>query len=169
MSETSQQGTVAYDIVDNVAWVRFNRPDKRNCMSPTLNREMMEVLDTLEYRDDVGVLVLSGEGTSWSAGMDLKEYFRESATKGLEGTRRAQREFWSTRTSPAANTTIPPGPGIGPTTGVSASSTNPVIISATRTIGWRLRSVTPRMWAACMTRATRSGARLPRVDASAGR
>ncbi|WP_442680028.1 p-hydroxycinnamoyl CoA hydratase/lyase [Sphingomonas sp. ASY06-1R] len=94
MSETSQQGTVAYDIVDNVAWVRFNRPEKRNCMSPTLNREMMDVLDALEYRDDVGVLVLSGEGTSWSAGMDLKEYFRENEAKGLGATRGAQREAY---------------------------------------------------------------------------
>ncbi|MDB5673685.1 MAG: p-hydroxycinnamoyl CoA hydratase/lyase, partial [Sphingomonas bacterium] len=84
----------AYDIVDRIAWVKFNRPDKRNCMSPTLNREMMEVLDALEFRDDVGVLVLTGEGTAWSAGMDLKEYFRETEAKGLGATRQAQRESY---------------------------------------------------------------------------
>ena len=94
MTETSANGTVAYDIVDRIAWVRFNRPDKRNCMSPTLNRDMMAVLDALEYRDDVGVLVLSGEGTAWSAGMDLKEYFRETEAKGLGATRQAQRESY---------------------------------------------------------------------------
>ena len=44
---------------------------------------MMAVLDELEFRDDVGVLVLTGEGTAWSAGMDLKEYFRETEAKGL--------------------------------------------------------------------------------------
>ncbi len=91
---TSPHGTVAYDIVDRIAWVRFNRPDKRNCMNPTLNREMMEVLDALEFRDDVGVLVLSGEGTAWSAGMDLKEYFRETEAKGLGASRQAQRESY---------------------------------------------------------------------------
>jgi trans-feruloyl-CoA hydratase/vanillin synthase len=94
MTETSLNGVVAYDIVDRIAWVRFNRPEKRNCMSPTLNRDMGEVLDLLEYRDDVGVLVLSGEGTSWSAGMDLKEYFRETEAKGLGATRQAQREAY---------------------------------------------------------------------------
>jgi len=94
MTETSPNGTVAYDIIDRVAWVRFNRPDKRNCMSPTLNREMTEALDALEYRDDVGVLVLSGEGTAWSAGMDLKEYFRETEAQGLGATRQAQRESY---------------------------------------------------------------------------
>ena len=58
MSETSSNGVVAYDVVDRIALVRFNRPDKRNAMSPTLNRDMMEVLDLLEFRDDVGVLDL---------------------------------------------------------------------------------------------------------------
>jgi trans-feruloyl-CoA hydratase/vanillin synthase len=94
MTTTSPLGTVAYDIVDRIAWVRFNRPDKRNCMNPTLNREMMEVLDSLEFRDDVGVLVLSGEGSAWSAGMDLKEYFRETEAKGLGASRQAQRESY---------------------------------------------------------------------------
>src|SRR5258706_6341478 len=95
MTTTSPQGTVAYDVIDNIAWVKFNRPDKRNCMSPTLNREMMEVLDALEFRDDVGVLVLSGEGAAWSAGMDLKEYFRESEAQGLKGVRHSQREAYA--------------------------------------------------------------------------
>jgi trans-feruloyl-CoA hydratase/vanillin synthase len=94
MTDTSPQGTVAYDVIDNIAWVKFNRPDKRNCMSPTLNREMMAVLDALEFRDDVGVLVLTGEGSAWSAGMDLKEYFRETEAKGLAATRNAQREAY---------------------------------------------------------------------------
>ncbi|TGV64677.1 p-hydroxycinnamoyl CoA hydratase/lyase, partial [Mesorhizobium sp. M00.F.Ca.ET.158.01.1.1] len=57
---------VAFDVENGIAWVRFNRPDKRNCMNPPLNRRMMEVLDALEFRDDVGVLVLSGEGSAWS-------------------------------------------------------------------------------------------------------
>lgn len=86
--------TVAFDVIDRIAWVRFDRPDKRNCMSPTLNREMGEVLDELEHRDDVGVLVLSGEGSAWSAGMDLKEYFRETEAKGLGAVRRAQRDAY---------------------------------------------------------------------------
>ncbi|GAA0746378.1 p-hydroxycinnamoyl CoA hydratase/lyase [Sphingomonas sp. ABOLD] len=94
MTDPIQDATVAYDVIDGIAWVRFNRPDKRNCMSPRLNRRMMEVLDELEYRDDVGVLVLSGEGTAWSAGMDLKEYFRENEVKGLGATRGAQREAY---------------------------------------------------------------------------
>jgi len=91
---TTTEDPVAYTVENGIAWVRFNRPTKRNAQSPALNRRMAEVLDELEFRQDVGVLVLTGEGTAWSAGMDLKEYFRESAGKGLEGTRRAQRDAY---------------------------------------------------------------------------
>ncbi|MGE4410258.1 MAG: p-hydroxycinnamoyl CoA hydratase/lyase [Sphingobium sp.] len=93
-AQRSEQDTVAFEVKDGIAWVSFNRPEKRNCMSPALNRQMMRVLDELEYRDDVGVLVLTGEGTSWSAGMDLQEYFRENEAKGLGATRQAQREAY---------------------------------------------------------------------------
>ncbi|MCM2131939.1 p-hydroxycinnamoyl CoA hydratase/lyase [Larsenimonas rhizosphaerae] len=89
-----QNELVTCDIKDRVAWVRFNRPEKRNAMSPALNREMMEVLDELEFNDDVGVLVLGGEGSAWTAGMDLKEYFRETEREGLKGVRRSQRESY---------------------------------------------------------------------------
>lgn len=93
--DPTELATVSYDVRDGVAWVKLNRPDKRNCMSPKLNRQMLRVLDALEYRDDFAVLVLSGEGSSWSAGMDLKEYFRESEAEGMAGIRRSQREAYS--------------------------------------------------------------------------
>jgi trans-feruloyl-CoA hydratase/vanillin synthase len=87
--------TVRYEIEDGVAWVYFNRPDKRNCMSPKLNRQMLKVLNELEFRDDVQVLVLTGEGNSWSAGMDLLEYFRMAEQEGLQAVRSNQREAYS--------------------------------------------------------------------------
>lgn len=93
-TEHSEADTVAHRVTEGIAWVKFNRPEKRNCMSPKLNRQMLRVLDALEFRDDVGVLVLSGEGTAWSAGMDLKEYFRENEAKGLGAVREAQRESY---------------------------------------------------------------------------
>ena len=94
MTERTEEDTVAYTVTDRIAWVKFNRPEKRNCMSPRLNRQMGRVLDELEFREDVGVVVLTGEGTSWSAGMDLKEYFRETEAQGLGATRQAQREAY---------------------------------------------------------------------------
>jgi trans-feruloyl-CoA hydratase/vanillin synthase len=96
MSSTQDdKSTVSFTVEDRIAWVRFNRPAKRNAQSPKLNRRMLEVIDELEFRDDVGVLVLTGEGDAWCAGMDLKEYFRETEADGLKGTRKAQREAYS--------------------------------------------------------------------------
>ncbi len=90
----TEEDVVSYRVEDRIAWVYFARPDKRNAMSPRLNRRMMDVLDELEFRDDVGVLILGGEGSAWSAGMDLKEYFRETEAKGLQGVRQSQRESY---------------------------------------------------------------------------
>ncbi|MEP7348713.1 MAG: p-hydroxycinnamoyl CoA hydratase/lyase [Sphingorhabdus sp.] len=94
-ADRSETDTVAYTVKDGIAWVSFNRPEKRNCMSPKLNRQMKRVIEDLEFRDDVKVLVLAGEGEAWSAGMDLKEYFRETEQQGLSAIRKAQREAYS--------------------------------------------------------------------------
>jgi trans-feruloyl-CoA hydratase/vanillin synthase len=72
---------VLVEFEDGIAWVSLNRPEKRNSMNPALAYEMLEVLEALEIDDRAGVLVLTGTGESFSAGMDLKEYFR--ATDGL--------------------------------------------------------------------------------------
>ncbi|MEP6867425.1 MAG: p-hydroxycinnamoyl CoA hydratase/lyase [Novosphingobium sp.] len=94
MTERAEEDTVAYFVENRIAWVSFNRPEKRNCMSPKLNRQMMRVLDELEFRDDVGVLVLTGEGDAFSAGMDLQEYFRDNEAIGLSAIRKSQREAY---------------------------------------------------------------------------
>ena len=93
-SERAEADTVAVTIEGGIAWVRFNRPEKRNAFSRRLNRQMLRVLDDLEFRDDVGVLVLTGEGDAWSAGMDLQEYFREPEAEGFEAIRRSQMESY---------------------------------------------------------------------------
>jgi trans-feruloyl-CoA hydratase/vanillin synthase len=69
--------TVRTTVADGIGWLEFNRPDKRNAMSPQLNVDMGEALRALDRDDDCGVVVLTGAGDAWSAGMDLKEYFRE--------------------------------------------------------------------------------------------
>jgi feruloyl-CoA hydratase/lyase len=69
--------TVRVEVDGRIAWVELNRPEKRNAMNPTLNSEMVEALEALDADDGCGVLVLSGAGDAFSAGMDLKEYFRE--------------------------------------------------------------------------------------------
>jgi feruloyl-CoA hydratase/lyase len=68
--------TVLVEIKDRVAWVTMNRPEKRNAISVTLSFEMLDVFEQLEADERCGVLVLTGAGEAYSAGMDLRDYFR---------------------------------------------------------------------------------------------
>ncbi len=69
--------TLRVEIQEGIGWVVFNRPEKRNAMNPTMNAELRDVFEVLELEEAAKVVVLTGAGESWSAGMDLKEYFRE--------------------------------------------------------------------------------------------
>jgi feruloyl-CoA hydratase/lyase len=90
--------TVKVEFDAEIAWVILNRPEKRNAVNPTMNDEMLAILDALELDDRCGVLVLTGAGESFSAGMDLKEYFREveheSALKQAQVRRAAYSWMW---------------------------------------------------------------------------
>ncbi|GAA4025101.1 p-hydroxycinnamoyl CoA hydratase/lyase [Streptomyces plumbiresistens] len=68
---------VLVEISDGIAWVALNRPEKRNAMSPSLNEDMRDALIAVEGDDRAQVLVLTGVGEAFSAGMDLQEYFRD--------------------------------------------------------------------------------------------
>jgi trans-feruloyl-CoA hydratase/vanillin synthase len=69
---------VLVEFEDGIAWVTLNRPEKRNAMSPAPNLEMRDVVQALAVDERCGVFVLTGAGDSFAAGMDLKEYFRET-------------------------------------------------------------------------------------------
>ena len=80
--------TVEVRFEDGIAWVAMNRPQKRNAISVEMAREMVEVFDALETDARCQVVVLTGTGDSFSAGMDLKDYFR--ATDGKSPVERAR-------------------------------------------------------------------------------
>ncbi len=71
---------VKVEIRDGIAWVILNRPEKRNAMNPKLHFEMDSALEQLEFDDDAKVIVITGAGGNFSAGQDLKEFFRELDT-----------------------------------------------------------------------------------------
>ncbi len=67
---------VKVEFDDGIAWVTLNRPEKRNAINPGIVYEMVEVMDVLEADDRAQVVVITGAGDAFSAGQDLKEYFR---------------------------------------------------------------------------------------------
>jgi trans-feruloyl-CoA hydratase/vanillin synthase len=77
MAEHPGGTNVLVDFEDGIAFVRLNRPEKRNAINPGVVFEMVEVMDALEGDDRCKVVVMTGAGEAFSAGQDLKEYFRE--------------------------------------------------------------------------------------------
>lgn len=67
---------VILKVADSVATVTFNRPEKKNCMSPALHAEMAEIMAHMDWKQ-VKVLVITGVAESFCAGMDLEGCFLE--------------------------------------------------------------------------------------------
>jgi len=80
---------------DDIAWVIFNRPEKRNAFSAELALEMADVIDALEGDERCGVLVFTGSGDAWSAGMDLRAYFRATDNAPFAERARIFRANWA--------------------------------------------------------------------------
>jgi len=69
--------TLLIEKSDGIAILTFNRPDKKNAMNPQLHEDMTAALEELRYDDAARVLILTGAGDTFCAGMDLKEVFYE--------------------------------------------------------------------------------------------
>src|SRR4051812_22560014 len=64
--------TVELAYHDNVATLTLNRPDKRNALSFQLLHELLRALDEVE-KSSAQILILTGAGKAFCAGMDLEE------------------------------------------------------------------------------------------------
>lgn len=74
--------SVLVDIVDGVATVTLNEPDKRNAISLTMVEGIGEAFDALEADDAVGAIVLTGAPPAFCAGADLS-HLGASREEGL--------------------------------------------------------------------------------------
>jgi feruloyl-CoA hydratase/lyase len=77
MAQT-QTDVVKVEKYNGVTTVIMNRPKKRNAMNPALHEAMDRILAELETDPDTKVVVIRGAGGNFSAGQDLKEFFREN-------------------------------------------------------------------------------------------
>jgi trans-feruloyl-CoA hydratase/vanillin synthase len=95
MPAAKKYETILVDRNDGITWVTFNRPDKRNAMSPQLHLDMDDVLDELAVDDETEVLVITGAGQAFSAGQDIKLYFRanEGNAAARQKLRRASNQW----------------------------------------------------------------------------
>jgi len=65
---------VLTEVSDGVAVITINRPEARNAVNGEVARGIAGAVDELDARKDVQVLILTGAGGTFSAGMDLKGF-----------------------------------------------------------------------------------------------
>lgn len=62
---------IRYEVLDNVAWIRLNKPEKLNAMSWGSWAEMEQCIAAANADDEVRCVVITGEGRGFCAGTDL--------------------------------------------------------------------------------------------------
>ena len=65
--------TITYEVVDGVARLTLNRPDRLNSFTVVMHEEVAAALTDAESNDAVRVLVLTGAGRGFCAGQDLAD------------------------------------------------------------------------------------------------
>ena len=79
---------VTIEVNDHVADVRLNRPEKYNAISPELFDALVNAGESLMNRSDVRVVVLSGNGPGFCAGLDMNS-FQGMADRAEETTQKS--------------------------------------------------------------------------------
>lgn len=65
--------TILFSIEQGVALLSLNRPEQLNSFNTQMHGEVRDALKLIRQRDDVRVLVLTGEGRGFCAGQDLSD------------------------------------------------------------------------------------------------
>tara|TARA_Y200000002_G_scaffold240004_1_gene198279 strand:- start:54 stop:842 length:789 start_codon:yes stop_codon:yes gene_type:complete len=68
-----QEGVLLVEKKNGVATLTLNRPDQMNALSLELRWELQAALEDIGADPEIGVVVLTGAGKAFCAGLDLKE------------------------------------------------------------------------------------------------
>jgi len=92
--------TLLLDVAQHVATITLNRPDKRNSINTQMIADVQSALDAIE-KTPARVVILTGAGSSFCAGMDLamlQAIALQSPSENQEDSRRIAKMFrrvWS--------------------------------------------------------------------------
>lgn len=71
--DSTEARTVGYAVRDGAAWITLQRPERRNAIDHATRALLEEAIASAELDAAVRLIVLTGAGTAFSAGVDLKE------------------------------------------------------------------------------------------------
>ena len=78
-SDVTMTDAVLTEAADGIGVITINRPQARNAVNGEVARGIAAAIDDFDARSDVRVLVLTGAGGSFCAGMDLKGFLAGDA------------------------------------------------------------------------------------------
>ncbi|MDO4594696.1 MAG: enoyl-CoA hydratase-related protein [Tissierellia bacterium] len=67
-----------FDVENNIATVKINRPKALNALNTETIKELDEVFTKIEEDDSISVVIITGEGRSFVAGADISEMATKS-------------------------------------------------------------------------------------------
>lgn len=76
---------IKYEVSERILTVTLNRPEKLNADTQTMRDEVYDALDRADEDDDIRVIIFTGAGRAYCAGMDLDS---KVASRGKGGKRR---------------------------------------------------------------------------------
>jgi len=77
---------VLAEVADGTGIITINRPEARNAVNEAVARGVAAAIDEFDSRRDIAVLILTGAGGTFSAGMDLKGFLAgENSLAGGRG------------------------------------------------------------------------------------
>lgn len=99
---------------ERVARITVNRPDRRNALSVAVRDGMSDALDALAGDETVSVVVITGAGSTFSAGFDLTEFDRAGEDPGFNDELWASSDRWhgTLRTYPLPTIAAVNGPAL---------------------------------------------------------
>jgi enoyl-CoA hydratase/carnithine racemase len=66
-----------FSVIDGVGTITLDRPDKLNALTFEVYADLRDLLTEVEHRDDVRVIVITGEGKGFCSGGDVDEIIGE--------------------------------------------------------------------------------------------
>ena len=81
--ETAPYENILYQVEDGIAIITLNRPDRLNAYTPAMGNEVVEAFRSARDDEDVRVILLTGAGRAFCAGVDL-EVLAESNAQAEE-------------------------------------------------------------------------------------
>src|SRR4029077_2965767 len=73
--------TVRFDVVDRVATITLNRPERKNAMNQQLKDELRDCWRRVKADPDIWVAIVTGAGDGFSSGADVKSLATNAFTK----------------------------------------------------------------------------------------